>query len=403
MALLLKSAALAAGLAAAASATLESDCKQGLEVLQGQSDVELAARCRASFSPDLCREARSALGGQPWSSMRIQESCKRFAAAVPRDQPRGLEAALKHKSKAPTPPPLEEAAQGKSDVASRHYAAVRKLPKGIVGDVLQKMKGGEADTAEGKEEGATMAEEDEKEEVPKVRVMADTKTVEAVKKDEGEETDGEQTDSDEGEGEPDSKKGEESSKVAEADSLPVAETVEEAHKADEQETKELDADSKEEEDDADDDHEEEEESEMGAKASEHAEKPSSTVKADTEAAEETDKGTDETEIADGSTEPSVEVEAESDKEAGDEAKESELAEANTNDAVELAGWQRVRPGQQVSRMSLPAGAALFSAAMAALALSAFRGRRQSASRSQPWTPDAECDLLELAEADLLVE
>merc|ERR1719203_2043704 len=61
-------------------------------------------------------------------------------------------------------------------------------------------------------------------------------------------------------------------------------------------------------------------------------KPSSTVKADTEAAEETDKDTDETEIADGSTEPLVEVEAENEEEAGDEAKEADVAEANTNDA-----------------------------------------------------------------------
>jgi len=387
MALLLKSAALAAGLAAAASSTLESDCKQGLEVLQGQSDIELAARCRASFSPDVCREARGALGGQPWSSMRIEESCKRFAATVPGDEPRGLEAALKHKSKAPTtPPPLEEATQWKSHVASRHHAAVHQPPKGIVGDVLQKMKGDEAHTTEGQEEGANMAEEDEKEEAPEARVMADTKIVEEVEKDKEEETDGKQTGSDDGEGEPDSNKGEESAKMAEADSLPVAETVAEAHKDDEQETKG-----------------EDEESEMGANANEEAEKPSSTVKADTEAAEETDKDTDETEIADGSTEPLVEVEAENEEEAGDEAKEAEVAEANTNDAVELAGWQRVRLGQQGSRMSLLAGGALFSASMAALALSAFRCRRQSASRSQTWIPDTEGDLLELAEADLLVE
>merc|ERR1712060_709023 len=136
-------------------------------------------------------------------------------------------------------------------------------------------------------------------------------------------------------------------------------------------------------DDGDDDRHDEVKPEVGTEANEVAKKPDSTVEADPEAAQGT--------------------KAETEKQAGDEAKEAEVAEAMTSDAVELAGWQRVLLGQQGSHMSSLAGVGLLSVSMVALALSAFRCRYQSASHSQTWIPRAESDLLELAEADLLVE
>merc|ERR1711920_517372 len=243
--------------------------------------------------------------------------------------------------------------------------------------------GGEPDSKQAGE-SAKMAEEDSP---PVAESVADAETVQEVKKDEKDEIDGEQIDSDVGEGGPDSKKAGESAKMAEEDSPPVAESVAEVHEDNEQETKGEGIDSKQEEkgdDDGDDDrHDEEVKPEVGTEANEVAKKPDSTVEADPEAAQGT------------KTEPK--------KQAGDEAKEAEVAEAMTSDAVELAGWQRVLLGQQGSQVSLLAGVGLLSVSMVALALSAFRCRYQSASHSQTWIPRAESDLLELAEADLLRE
>merc|ERR1712203_879752 len=69
-----------------------------------------------------------------------------------------------------------------------------------------------------------MIGEDQNEEALEARVMADTETVQEVKKDKKDEIDGEQVDKDEGEGEPDSKKAGESAKMAEEDSPPVVES-----------------------------------------------------------------------------------------------------------------------------------------------------------------------------------
>merc|ERR1712203_1119903 len=75
-----------------------------------------------------------------------------------------------------------------------------------------------------------MIGEDQNEEALEARVMADTETVQEVKKGKKDEIDGEQIDSDEGEGEPDSKKAGESAKMAEEDSPPVAESVADAER-----------------------------------------------------------------------------------------------------------------------------------------------------------------------------
>merc|ERR1711948_87548 len=102
---------------------------------------------------------------------------------------------------------------------------------------------------------------------------------------------------------------------------------------DEQETKGEGVDSKQEEEGDHDDRDdgEEVEPEVGTKASEVTKKPDSTVEADSEAAEGTDKDVEEeTEIADSSTGPSVESEAEKEKQAGHEAKEAQVAEAMTS-------------------------------------------------------------------------
>merc|ERR1711920_1132761 len=224
--------------------------------------------------------------------------------------------------------------------------------------------GGEPDSKKAGE-SAKMAEEDSP---PVAESVADAERVQDVKKDEKEEIDGEQIDSDMGEGEPDSKKAGESAKMAEEDSPPVAESVAEVHEDNEQEAKGEGIDSKQDEE-GDDDHDDEEvKPEVGTEANEVAKKPDSTVEADTEAAQGT--------------------KAETEKQAGDEAKEAEVAEAMTSDAVELAGWQRVLLGQQGSHMSLLAGVGLLSVSMVALALSAFRCRHQSASHSQTWIPRA---------------
>merc|ERR1712084_107748 len=66
-----------------------------------------------------------------------------------------------------------------------------------------------------------MTEEDSP---PVAESVADAERVQDVKKDEKEEIDGEQIDSDVGEGEPDSKKAGESAKMAEEDSPPVVES-----------------------------------------------------------------------------------------------------------------------------------------------------------------------------------
>merc|ERR1711920_1070539 len=184
--------------------------------------------------------------------------------------------------------------------------------------------GGEPDSKQAGE-SAKMAEEDSP---PVAESVADAERVQEVKKDEKEEIDGEQIDSDVGEGEPDSKKAGESAKMAEEDSPPVAQSVAQVHEDNEQETKGEGIDSKQEEEG----HDEEVKPEVGTEANEVAKKPDSTVEADPEAAQGT--------------------KAETEKQAGDEAKEAEVAEAMTSDAVELAGWQRVLLGQQGSHMSL---------------------------------------------------
>jgi len=67
---------------AVAAATIEAQCQNELQALQRQSlsDDELAIRCRAGFSPKVCKAFREAVGPQPWSDERVGDSCTRFAA-----------------------------------------------------------------------------------------------------------------------------------------------------------------------------------------------------------------------------------------------------------------------------------------------------------------------------------
>jgi len=53
-------------------------CRQVVSDLgqQGLSDQEIAAFCRAAYSPDMCRAMRSELGSQPWSQERATSACQ---------------------------------------------------------------------------------------------------------------------------------------------------------------------------------------------------------------------------------------------------------------------------------------------------------------------------------------
>jgi len=53
-------------------------CRQVVSDLgqQGISDQEIAAFCRAAYSPDMCRAMRSELGSQPWSQERATSACQ---------------------------------------------------------------------------------------------------------------------------------------------------------------------------------------------------------------------------------------------------------------------------------------------------------------------------------------
>merc|ERR1740123_2440086 len=50
-------------------------CRAALLSLAGRDDAEVAAVCRSSPYPELCRWGRSALGERPWSSDRVDHVC----------------------------------------------------------------------------------------------------------------------------------------------------------------------------------------------------------------------------------------------------------------------------------------------------------------------------------------
>jgi hypothetical protein len=57
---------------------LGTKCRESVTGLgqRGLNDQEVAAFCRAAYSPDLCSSMRSALGSQPWSEDRIAAACQ---------------------------------------------------------------------------------------------------------------------------------------------------------------------------------------------------------------------------------------------------------------------------------------------------------------------------------------
>jgi len=57
---------------------IDTKCRQVVSDLgqQGLSDQQIAAFCRAAYSPDMCRAMRSGLGSQPWSQERVTSACQ---------------------------------------------------------------------------------------------------------------------------------------------------------------------------------------------------------------------------------------------------------------------------------------------------------------------------------------
>jgi len=123
---------LAVVLVGTVGATLVDDCKSGLEQLQGLNNIELASRCRASFSPELCHHVHRSLGAQPWSSGRMDDSCVRFASAVAGQDMRSLEQTVADKNLSYLD---ESTSTNKSQVP-------QPKPGGLVGELLDKLREG---------------------------------------------------------------------------------------------------------------------------------------------------------------------------------------------------------------------------------------------------------------------
>merc|ERR1719410_166784 len=48
----------------------------------GHSDAEVAAFCRAAYTPEMCGTLRASLGKMPWSEAKIQDACQQWDADV---------------------------------------------------------------------------------------------------------------------------------------------------------------------------------------------------------------------------------------------------------------------------------------------------------------------------------
>merc|ERR1712060_959759 len=55
----------------------------------GHSDAEIAAFCRAAYTPEMCGTLRASLGRAPWPAAKLQQVCQQWAARVRADD-RGL-------------------------------------------------------------------------------------------------------------------------------------------------------------------------------------------------------------------------------------------------------------------------------------------------------------------------
>merc|ERR1719512_607653 len=51
----------------------------------GHSDTEVAAFCRAAYTPEMCSTLRASLGRMPWPAAKIQEVCQQWDARVQAD------------------------------------------------------------------------------------------------------------------------------------------------------------------------------------------------------------------------------------------------------------------------------------------------------------------------------
>merc|ERR1719433_196466 len=166
-------AAFLAVLASTAAADLASECMKALQLLDGENDVELAARCRASFGPEVCRQARRSLGVQPWPRARMQGSCAHFASAYEGMDSRALEEAVSNKATGS----VDASTQGKTETAAPTAPAPtqRPQPQGPVANLLNRLKKSEVPevkTTQAKEPAAEVDESKEaKPEVKSTRVQ----------------------------------------------------------------------------------------------------------------------------------------------------------------------------------------------------------------------------------------
>merc|ERR1711920_837570 len=48
----------------------------------GHSDTEVAAFCRAAYTPEMCGTLRASLGKMPWSEAKIQDACQQWDAGI---------------------------------------------------------------------------------------------------------------------------------------------------------------------------------------------------------------------------------------------------------------------------------------------------------------------------------
>lgn len=109
-------------------------------MLHGDSDIELAARCRASFGPEMCRQARHSLGAQPWAQARMKSSCAAFASAAAELNSRSLEEAVaKKKEGTDVAPVMDAVAQKKANRPAPSPQPVRP-----VAELLDKLQEAEA-------------------------------------------------------------------------------------------------------------------------------------------------------------------------------------------------------------------------------------------------------------------
>jgi len=124
-----------------AAADLSSECMTGLEMLDGDSDIELAVRCRAAFGPEMCRQARHSLGAQPWEHARMKSSCARFASAAAELDGRSLEEAITKKREGTKASSVMDAVAQKK---ANSPAAAPQKPAGPVAELLEKLQEAEA-------------------------------------------------------------------------------------------------------------------------------------------------------------------------------------------------------------------------------------------------------------------